>query len=151
MAARWLQIQLEIHSRVSVCGHMTTSEPTSNMLRLSCLLTCVALGHGFFLPSFSSSTNTQPKKSEMSAVNWPMIRDSFYYGQHFHDAGALGHAVPVAVPYPVAVPAPAPAPAQAAAAAYHNMQLVPCLCSVPKEEVEENNSVATQSSQQMQN
>ncbi|KAJ9575597.1 hypothetical protein L9F63_007531, partial [Diploptera punctata] len=127
------------------------------------MLACLALVQGFFLPSFSSPSSTTnsniPKKSEYAAAQWPYMRDSIYYGQPYHDAGAFGHAVPVAVPYPVAVPAPAPPPApaqvqmalpqslqgassiQAAAAAYHNMQLVPCLCSVPKDDVDDSNSV----------
>ena len=46
----------------------------------------------------------------MTSVQWPYMRDSIYYGQHYHDSAAIGHAVPVAVPYPVAVPAPAPPP-----------------------------------------
>ena len=40
---------------------------------------------------------------------------------------------------------------QAAAAAYHSMQLVPCLCSVPKEDLEDPNSVVVQGAQPINN
>ncbi|XP_069703585.1 uncharacterized protein [Periplaneta americana] len=130
------------------------------MLLWSCLLACLAAGHGFFLPSFSSS---QPKKSEVAA-QWPVMRDTLFYGQHYHGGGALEHAVPVAVPYPVAVPAPPPHPqvalaapsvsaassaATLQAAAYHSMQLVPCLCSVPKDDIDNAGSVLVQGNQQL--
>jgi hypothetical protein len=36
-------------------------------------------------------------------------------------------------------------------AAYSNMQLVPCLCSVPKDDVDDGSSVVVQSSQQISN
>ncbi|KAJ4431558.1 hypothetical protein ANN_20157 [Periplaneta americana] len=98
------------------------------------------------------------------AAQWPVMRDTLFYGQHYHGGGALEHAVPVAVPYPVAVPAPPPhpqvalaAPAVSAAssaatlqaAAYHSMQLVPCLCSVPKDDIDNAGSVLVQGNQQL--
>jgi hypothetical protein len=118
----------------------------------------VAIVQGFFLPSFSSN---YPKKSEVAAVQWPGVRGSVSYGQHYQGGNALS----VAVPYPVAVPAPAPHAQIATQAApptglgssatlqatYHNMQLVPCLCSVPKEDIDDSSSVVVQSSQQISN
>ncbi|XP_021915319.1 uncharacterized protein LOC110827714 isoform X2 [Zootermopsis nevadensis] len=134
---------------------MAPTNHTRDVLLWGCMFTCLTLGQGFFLPSFSSS---YPKKSEVAAVQWPAVRDSVYYGQHYHG----GTAVPVAVPYPVAVPAPAQVALQAAPptasgssgslqATYHNTQLVPCLCSVPKDDLDDSTSVVVQSSQQISN
>ncbi|XP_033607992.1 uncharacterized protein LOC117282441 [Cryptotermes secundus] len=136
---------------------MAPVDRTRDLLLWGCLLTCWALGQAFFLPSFSSGS--YPKKTDVAAVQWPGVRESVYYGQHYHG----GNAVPVAVPYPVAVPAPhaqvavqpAPPPVSGSPssfqASYHNMQLVPCLCSVPKDDIDDSSSVVVQSSQQISN
>ncbi|GLH04700.1 Protein of unknown function [Gryllus bimaculatus] len=115
---------------------------TSVTVVLVALAALSSSGRAFFLPSYSSSSSTN------SGYKKPEVWTTQEFGQY-----ALGgHALPLAVPYPVPpfaqLPqlAPVPGVGGAAAALYQSMQLVPCLCSVPKEDVDDaaaaGNSVA---------
>jgi hypothetical protein len=50
-----------------------------------------------------------------------------------------------------AAPPTGPGSSTTLQATYHTMQLVPCLCSVPKEDIDDSSSVVVQSSQQISN
>ncbi|XP_068085902.1 uncharacterized protein [Anabrus simplex] len=143
-------------------GYLPQSVMASSNAQIMMLFFTLAgslvLASGFFLPNWSSPFSKKPEATNSWATS-QMLQQDYHHGQGY--ALGAGAALPLAVPYPVPVPAqvqvstmPHPSPLSLSSLqsqAYHNMQLVPCLCSVPKDEIDDSGSVVVQSSQPIGN